>query len=58
MRESETKELKKSLTQLKEGIISLVSMLNKHGSAELWFGIRDDGTALGVDISDGTTKNF
>ncbi len=50
MRQSETRGFRESLAQLKEGIISLVAMLNRHGRAELWFGIRDDGTATGVDV--------
>ncbi|MDL2317206.1 putative DNA binding domain-containing protein [Desulfovibrio sp. OttesenSCG-928-A18] len=58
MRESETTEFKKSLTQLKEGIISLAAMLNKHGGGELWFGIRDDGTALGLDAGDKTIRDI
>lgn len=58
MRESETTEFKKSLTQLKEGIISLTAMLNKHGGGDLWFGVRDDGTALGLDAGDKTIRDI
>ena len=35
-KENEFVEYKKSLSQLKEGIISLSSMLNKHKKAELY----------------------
>ena len=35
-------EYKKSLSQLKEGVISLSSMLNKNHSGELYFGITPD----------------
>jgi hypothetical protein len=31
MQETETTELKKSLAELKQGLISRVAMLNKHG---------------------------
>lgn len=58
MRESETTEFKKSLTQLKEGIISLAAMLNKHGGGELWFGVRDDGTAMGLGAGDKTIRDI
>lgn len=34
--ESETKEFKRSLAELKQGLISLCAMLNKHGKGELW----------------------
>ena len=33
--ESETCELKKSLAELKEGLISIVAILNKHGAGDL-----------------------
>ena len=37
--ESDTLEYKKSLAQLKEGVISLSSMLNKKHHGELYFSI-------------------
>ena len=49
-KESETLELKKSLVQLNEGIISLGVMLNKRNKAELVFGINDSGEVVGVCI--------
>ena len=42
-KESETVELKKSLTALKEGLISISAILNKNGAGELWFGIAPNG---------------
>lgn len=57
VREHETTEFKKSLTQLKDGIISLVAMLNKHGGGELWFGVRDDGTPVGLSIGEKTVRD-
>ena len=56
--ESEFIELKKSTSELKEAIISIVAMLNKHGAGELYFGIRNDGTALGQDVSDKTLRSI
>ena len=32
-------EFKKSTAELKEAVISVVAMLNKHGRAEVYFGI-------------------
>lgn len=43
LRESETVELKKSLSELKEGLVSIAAILNKHGFGEIWFGISPDG---------------
>lgn len=48
--ENETIELKKSLAQLKEGIISLSSLLNKNNHGEVYFGINDEGRILGINI--------
>ena len=50
IKENETIELKKSLVQLKEGIISLSSMLNKSNHGEVYFGINDEGKVVGVNI--------
>lgn len=53
--ESETIELRKSLAELKEGIISLSSMLNKNNHGEVYFGINDEGRILGINIG---KKNY
>lgn len=58
MRENETTEFKKTLGQLKEGIISIAAILNKHGEGELWFGIRDDGVAVGIDAGIKTIRDI
>lgn len=55
--ESETVELKKSLAELKQGLISLAAMLNKHGQAELWFGIAPNGKAVGLEINEKTLRD-
>ena len=36
MKESETVELKRSTSELKESIITISSMLNKHGKGEIF----------------------
>ena len=43
--ESEFLELKKSTSELKEAIISIVAILNKHGAGELYFGIKKNISA-------------
>lgn len=57
-RENETLELKKSTAQLKEAIVSIVSILNKHGFGELYFGIKNDGTIVGQKISEKTLRDI
>jgi len=57
-RESETIEFKKSTAQLKEAVISLCAMLNKHESGVVYFGIKDDGTVCGQEIGKKTTADI
>ena len=49
-KESETLELKKSTSELKEAIIAISAMLNKHGRGEVIFGIEDNGKVVGQGI--------
>ena len=56
--ETELIEFKKSTGELKEGIISLVSMLNKNGKGELYFGVRNDGEIVGQQIGDRTMREI
>lgn len=53
-KESETPELKKSLAQLREGIISLSTMLNKHKRGKVYFGINDEGKVCGQTVGERT----
>lgn len=56
--ETELIEFKKSTGELKEGIISLVSMLNKNGRGTLYFGVRNDGEIAGQQIGDRTMREI
>ena len=56
--ESETVELKKTTSELKESVISIASMLNKHQRGSVYFGIRKDGVILGQDVSDKTIRDI
>jgi len=58
MKESETLELKKSTSELKEAIISIVSILNKHQKGELYFGVKNDGTAVGQMVTENTVREI
>lgn len=55
--ESEILELKQSTSELKEALISIAAILNKHQRGELYFGIRNDGTVVGQMISDKTLRD-
>ena len=57
-KEGETIELKKSLASLKEGLISISAILNKHGAGELWFGVAPDGKPTGLAINEKTLRDI
>lgn len=57
-KESETVELKKSTSELKEATISIGAMLNKHSKATVYFGIDDTGAVLGQQIGKSTLKDI
>ena len=56
--ETEQIEFKKTTAELKEGIISLASMLNKHGSAKLYFGVANNGDVPGQQIGANTLRDI
>jgi ATP-dependent DNA helicase RecG len=58
MKESESVELKRSLAELKDGLNSIVAILNKHGAGELWFGVRSDGVAVGLEVTEKTLRDL
>jgi ATP-dependent DNA helicase RecG len=55
--ESENLEFKRTTAELNESVISIAAMLNKHGMGELYFGVQNDGTPVGMDISDKTMRD-
>lgn len=56
--EDEQREFKKSTSELKEGVASIASILNKHGAGELYFGVRKDGEVCGQDVSESTLREI
>ncbi|MFH0906017.1 MAG: RNA-binding domain-containing protein [archaeon] len=57
-KENEFLELKKSTSELKEAIISIASILNKHKFGKLYFGIKNNGEILGQQISEKTIRDI
>lgn len=55
--ENEVIEFKKTTGELKEGIISIVSILNKHQNGKLYFGIKDNGEVIGQEVSTKTIRD-
>lgn len=56
--ENERIEFKKSTGEHKEGIISIGSILNKHGEGTLYFGVFDNGDVIGQDVTDATIRDL
>ena len=56
--ETEIVEFKKTTSELKEGVISIASMINKSGKACVYFGVKNDGEIVGVDIGKTTLRNI
>ena len=54
--ESEHVEHKKSTGELREGIESIASILNKHGRGTLFFGVRNDGEVIGQELGSDTLR--
>lgn len=57
-REIETIEFKKTISELKEGVISLSSMLNKNSEGTLYFGVKNNGDVTGQEIGATTTSKI
>jgi ATP-dependent DNA helicase RecG len=56
LKESETLELKKSTSELKEAVISIAAILNKHGKGRLYFGVKNDGKVTGQQVGGATLR--
>lgn len=57
-KENEFIEFKENISELKEGIKSIASMLNKNKRATLYFGITNKGKVVGQEVSDKTTRDI
>ena len=55
--ETEKVEFKKSTGEMKEGVVSIASILNKHESGDLYFGVKNNGDVIGQEISDSTIRD-
>ena len=49
--ETEVLEFKKSTSELREAVGSIVAILNKHRRGDLYFGVRADGTPIGQVVT-------
>src|SRR3989338_4673169 len=58
LKESETVELKRSTSELKEALHSISAMLNKHQRGEVYFGVRNNGSPLGQTVTERTLREI
>lgn len=56
-KESETLEFKKTTGELKEGMVSIVAILNKHGVGTLYFGVKPNGDVIGQEVSESSLRD-
>ncbi len=56
-KESETVEFKKTTGELKEGVISISSILNKHGVGTLYFGVKTNGDVVGQTVCENSLRD-
>ena len=46
-KETETLEYKKTTGEMREAMVSIAAILNKHGVGTLYFGVKPSGEAIG-----------
>ena len=56
-KETETLEFKKTTGEMKEAMISIASILNKHGVGTLYFGVKPNGEVIGQDVSESSLRD-
>ena len=56
-KESETLEFKKTTGEIKEAMISIASILNKHGVGTLYFGVKPNGDVIGQNVSESSLRD-
>ncbi|MCM1261422.1 MAG: putative DNA binding domain-containing protein [Butyrivibrio sp.] len=56
-KETETLEYKKTTGEMKEAMVSISSILNKHGIGTLYFGVKPNGDVIGQDVSDSSLRD-
>ena len=56
-KETEQIEFNKSTAELRGGVISIAAILNKHGSGDLYFGVKNDGDVVGQTINESTLRD-
>lgn len=56
-KETETLEFKKTTGEMKEAMVSISSILNKHGIGTLYFGVKPSGDVIGQEVSESSLRD-
>ena len=56
-KETETLEFKKSTGEIREAMVSISSILNKHGIGTIYFGVKPNGDVIGQDVSESSLRD-
>lgn len=56
-KETETLEFKKTTGEMKEAMVSISSILNKHGVGTLYFGVKPNGDVCGQNITESSLRD-
>ena len=56
-KETETPEYKKTTGEMKEAMVSISTILNKHGIGTLYFGVKPSGDVIGQDVSKSSLRD-
>ncbi|MHB1377464.1 MAG: AlbA family DNA-binding domain-containing protein, partial [Candidatus Humimicrobiaceae bacterium] len=57
LKESETVEFKKSVSEIENAIKTICAFLNNNGGS-IYFGVANDGTVKGINISDANIREI
>lgn len=56
-KETETLEFKKTTGEVKEAMVSVSAILNKHGVGTIYFGVKPNGDVIGQDVSESSLRD-
>ena len=56
-KETETLEFKKTTGEMRAAMVSIASILNKHGVGTLYFGVKPNGDVVGQDVSESSLRD-
>lgn len=57
-KENETTEFKETTAELRQGLMDMSAILNKHGKGLLYFGVKDWGDVCGMQVGKDTRKTI